>query len=68
MQGSILYTEADYRMGAAVVIGNEANGISEPIAALCEGVRIPMAGKLESLNAAVSAAIMMYEVFRQRCL
>lgn len=67
MQGSMLYDEVDYREGAAVVIGNEANGISGQVSeVLSEKVRIPMAGNLESLNAAVSAAILMYEVFRQR--
>ncbi len=67
MQGSMLYDEVDYREGAAVVIGNEANGISGQVSeVLSKKVRIPMAGNLESLNAAVSAVILMYEVFRQR--
>lgn len=67
MQGSVEYDEADYRFGAAIVIGNEANGISGEVAEqLSAGVRIPMAGSLESLNAAVSAAILMYEMARQK--
>lgn len=67
MQGSIVYDEVDYCKGAAIVIGNEANGISRQVAGgLSEKVRIPMAGSLESLNAAVSAAILMYEVSRQK--
>ena len=53
MEGSVVYDEPDYTTGAAMVIGNEANGI-------------PMEGSLESLNAAVSAAIVMYEMQRQR--
>lgn len=66
MQGSVVYDEPDYRKGAAIVIGNEANGISDKVAeALNVKVRIPMAGNLESLNAAVAAAILMYEVARQ---
>lgn len=65
MQGSILYSEADYHMGAAIVVGNEANGISRQVSeVLSAGVRIPMAGSLESPNAAVSAALPMYEVYR----
>lgn len=67
MQGSIVYDEADYIKGAGIVIGNEANGISEEILENVTGrIRIPMAGKLESLNAAVSAALIMYEAARQR--
>lgn len=67
LQGSVLYDEPDYCRGAAIVVGNEANGISEKVAEqLSVRVRIPMAGNLESLNAAVAAAILMYEVSRQK--
>lgn len=67
MQGSVLYSEADYSGGAGIVIGNEANGISKETAeAMTGAIRIPMAGKLESLNAAVAAAVLMYEIARQR--
>lgn len=49
-----------------VVIGNEANGVSEEIQALAnEKVKIPMLGKTESLNASVAAGIMIYEYVRQ---
>lgn len=67
MEGSVVYDVPDYTAGAAVVIGNEANGISKdvfrekPVA-----IRIPMEGRLESLNAAVSAAVIMYEINRQK--
>ena len=67
MDGSEVYDTVDYRHGAGIVIGNEANGISKEVAQHLSGrVRIPMAGSLESLNAAVSAAILMYEVARQK--
>ena len=67
MQGSEVYDALDYTNGAAIVIGNEANGISEEVTAhLTKGVRIPMDGSLESLNAAVAAAILMYETARQK--
>lgn len=67
MQGSVIYDEIDYCKGAAIVIGNEANGISDRVAQeLSAKVRIPMAGSLESLNAAVAAAILMYEMARQK--
>lgn len=63
MGGRKRYDTVHYQMGAGVVIGNEANGISKEVQeVLSDTVRIPMAGKLESLNAAVAAAILMYEM------
>jgi len=51
----------------ALLIGNEANGLSEETSAMADTlIKIPMAGKVESLNAAVAAAILMYEAARQR--
>ena len=65
MEGNLRYDEPGFKSGAGVVIGNEANGISEEVKKhLSETIRIPMAGKLESLNAAVAAAILMYEMAR----
>jgi len=50
-----------------ILIGNEANGVSDEIAAKAdELIRIPMSGKVESLNAAVAAAILMYEARSRR--
>ncbi len=67
LKGSKRYDEADYREAAAFVIGNEGNGLKEETAALADGcIRIPMAGKAESLNAGVAAALLMYEAARQR--
>lgn len=67
MEGSVVYDQPDYTTGAAVVIGNEANGISDAVfREKPVNIRIPMGGHLESLNAAVSAAIIMYEIHRQR--
>lgn len=43
-----------------LVIGNEANGVSEPLRALSKGISIPGSGNAESLNAAIAAAILMY--------
>lgn len=66
MEGSSRFDLCDYKGGAGIVIGNEANGISENVIAHLSGsVRIPMAGKLESLNAAVAAAVLMYELARE---
>ena len=66
-QRSRLYTEPDYRKAGAFMIGNEGSGLSDEAIALAkERIYIPMSGKLESLNAATSAAILMYEAKRQR--
>jgi TrmH family RNA methyltransferase len=60
-------TEGSFRQSCAILIGNEANGLSEQASMLADvRIKIPMAGKVESLNAAVAAAILMYEASRQR--
>lgn len=52
----------DFIGNVGIIIGNEANGISDEIADMADKlIRIPMSGKVESLNAAVAAAILMYE-------
>lgn len=60
------YREADYSGGIVIVVGNEANGISDENKSLLSGVKIPIYGGAESLNAAVAAAIMMYEAANVR--
>lgn len=61
------YDQEDFRGGCGILIGNEANGLSEEAADLCDVyVKIPMEGCLESLNAAAAAAVLMYEAHRQR--
>lgn len=60
-------TEGSFINKCAFLIGNEANGLSDSVSELADRrIRIPMAGKVESLNAAVAAAILMYEASRQR--
>lgn len=60
-------TEGSFRKKCAILIGNEANGLSEQASGLADvRIKIPMAGKVESLNAAIAAAILMYEASRQR--
>ena len=67
LQGRHTYDGEDYTRGTAFLIGNESRGLSDGISALADvRVRIPMSGKVESLNAAVAAAILMYEAGRQR--
>ena len=57
----------DFRRGTCFMIGNEARGLKETTAALADGmVKIPMEGSVESLNAGVSAGILLYEAYRQR--
>jgi RNA methyltransferase, TrmH family len=76
-QGIILYaahllgrpydTEGSFQSRCAFLIGNEANGLSKAAGDAADTlIKIPMAGKVESLNAAVAAAILMYEAARQR--
>jgi TrmH family RNA methyltransferase len=61
------YTRADFRLPLALVVGGEATGVSEQARGLAhEMVHIPMPGGAESLNAAAAAAVLMFEVVRQR--
>lgn len=65
--GEHYYDEINYKAKCSILIGNEANGLTKESAALAdEYVKIPMEGRVESLNAAVAASILMYEVYRQR--
>ncbi|MDC7300409.1 TrmH family RNA methyltransferase [Agathobacter ruminis] len=67
LKGKKDYCDCDYTGATAFLIGNEGNGLSDEIAGLADTyIRIPMEGQLESLNAAVSAALLMYECHRQR--
>jgi RNA methyltransferase, TrmH family len=61
------YYSVDYRGPVAIVIGSESKGLSPEIERLSdESIAIPMLGGVESLNAAVSCAIVVYEALRQR--
>lgn len=63
LNGKESYRDISYSDKAGILIGNEARGLSDEIANLADTyVIIPMQGKVESLNAAVAAALMMYEV------
>lgn len=66
-QGSSYYDEQDYKGGIGIVIGSEGFGMSRLVRENCDFlIKIPMKGKINSLNASVSAAIVMYEVMKQR--
>lgn len=67
LNGRNNYDKEDYTVNTGFLIGNEANGLSEEAASLADMyIRIPMKGKVESLNAAVAASVLMYETARQR--
>lgn len=67
LKGTGAYDEADYTGATGFLIGNEGNGLSDEIADLANSyIKIPMEGKVESLNAAISASLLMYEANRQR--
>ena len=67
LKGEHTYDREDYTKGTAFLIGNEGNGLTEATAeASSLKVKIPMEGKLESLNASVAASILLYEAYRQR--
>lgn len=57
----------DFRKSCAFFIGNEANGLSEKSAKICDKwVKLPMIGGAESLNASIATGVILYEVVRQR--
>lgn len=61
------YETFDFTKPTAFLIGNEGNGLSEELSNLADFyLKIPMAGKVESLNAAIASSILMYETSRQR--
>lgn len=61
------YYEEDLKGACAIVIGNEGEGMSRLVRENCDVLlKIPMKGKITSLNASVSAGIVMYEVLKQR--
>lgn len=67
LDGKQSYDKEDYSKGTAFLIGNEGNGLRDEVADQANvWVQIPMAGQVESLNAAIAAAVLMFEVSRQR--
>lgn len=64
---TIEYTDADFKKPTIIVIGNESNGVSQEVIDISTDlIKIPILGTAESLNASIAAAIIMYEVVRQR--
>jgi 23S rRNA (guanosine2251-2'-O)-methyltransferase len=65
--GKIDYSQVDFRLATAIVIGGEGKGVSDLVKKRCDSVAsIPMRGKITSLNASIAAALVMYEAFKQR--
>lgn len=69
LDGTIDYREQDYKGKIAVVVGSEGRGISKLVKENCDFlVRIPMYGKVNSLNASVSAGLLLYQILTSRGL
>ncbi len=67
LKGDRNYSQINYTRGTAFLIGNEGNGLKDETAALADTyLKIPMEGRVESLNAGVASAILMYEAHKQR--
>jgi len=61
------YTEVDYNIPIALIVGNEEKGIRKLTASKCDFlVKIPMTGKIQSLNVSVATGILLFEILRQR--
>ncbi|HKD82955.1 MAG TPA: 23S rRNA (guanosine(2251)-2'-O)-methyltransferase RlmB [Candidatus Angelobacter sp.] len=66
-RGDKMYDALDYKMDLALILGAEGHGLHEQIRKKCDFlVKIPMMGKVPSLNVSVAGAVVMYEVARQR--
>ena len=66
-EGSVPMYQADLTGPAAIVVGNEGDGMSQLVRKNCDMlVHIPMKGRISSLNASVAASILLYEAVRQR--
>jgi 23S rRNA (guanosine2251-2'-O)-methyltransferase len=67
LNGEKSYTQMDYKMPAAIVMGNEEKGIRKLVSENCDFlIKIPMRGKIDSLNVSVTTGILLFEINRQR--
>ena len=67
LKGTSTPYKVDMTTACAVIIGNEANGLSDEISEIASDlVKIPMPGKAESMNAGIAGGILIYEAVRQR--
>ena len=59
--------QADYTCPTAIIIGSEENGVSNEFLKMCDvNVKIPMYGKIASLNVSVATGIILYEAIKQK--
>lgn len=66
LQAEDFYYEVDLRKDIALIVGNEGNGVCEELLEAAQvKIKIPMTGNVESLNASVAAALVMYEAMRK---
>jgi 23S rRNA (guanosine2251-2'-O)-methyltransferase len=66
-RGTQCYDSVDYKMDCAVVLGAEGKGLHDLVRKKCDFlISIPMLGKVPSLNVSVAAAVVLYEIVRQR--
>ncbi len=69
LSGEKNYNQIDYKMPVALVMGNEEKGMRKLVTDNCDFlVKIPMKGKIDSLNVSVSTGILLFEINRQRYL
>jgi len=67
LEGAKNYAEVDYKIPIALIVGNEEKGIRKLTATKCDFlVKIPMSGKIQSLNVSVATGILLFEILRQR--
>ena len=69
LEGAKDYTKVDYKVPIALIVGNEEKGIRKLTADKCDHlVRIPMKGKIQSLNVSVATGVLLFEILRQRSI
>ena len=68
MDAENAYYDEDLAEDFALIVGNEGNGVSDELMALARHISIPMAGRTESLNAALAGGIIMFEALRQKTI
>jgi len=67
LEGAKNYTEVDYKIPIALIVGNEEKGIRKLTANKCDYlVKIPMSGNIQSLNVSVATGILLFEILRHR--
>lgn len=67
VDGASWFHEVDYRHGAAIVLGSEADGLTSAWSASdITAIKLPMLGTVDSLNVSVTAGVLFYEAWRQR--